>query len=68
MEAIRSGAPADTLMAAWCENILIIILAERGDLVGSSEALGRCKAIYRAHGMTRFAEFWLLNHHALLVD
>lgn len=64
--AIRAGAPDEALMWAWSENIMIVVAEMRGELAASREALARSKAIYAASGMTRFADFWLLNHEGLL--
>ena len=48
--AIRASAPDDALMWAWSENIMIVILEQRGELAASREALARSKAIYAAAG------------------
>lgn len=64
--AIRTGAPDDALMWAWAENIMIVVLELRGELDAARDALARARAIYATSGLTRFADFWLTNHDALL--
>ena len=45
---------------------MIVIHEERGDLAASREAIARTRAIYRTHGMLRYADMSLLNHDLLL--
>jgi LuxR family maltose regulon positive regulatory protein len=66
VEALAAVSTDEPLMWAWSENIMIVIHEERGDLAASREAIARTRAIYRTHGMLRYADMSLINHDLLL--
>ncbi len=65
--SIVSRAPDDPLIWAWCENALLVVHQERGDLTAARHSVQRTREIYETGGMLGFAEAHLLTHDMLIL-
>lgn len=65
--SIVERAPDNALIWAWCENALLVVHQERGDLVAARQSVQRTREIYETGGMLGFAEAHLLTHDMLIL-
>ena len=63
VQSLSHGLP---LMWSWCENALVVIHQQSGDLDGAERALARAREAYRVSGASVFAELNLLCHEMLI--
>jgi len=63
---LRAHAPADPLMWGWCENVLIVVLQQRGLLDEAAASLERTRQAFQATPGANFAVLQLLVHDMLL--
>ena len=64
---IVARAPDNPLIWAWCENALLVVHQERGDLAAARHSIQRTREIYETGGMLGFAEAHLLTHDLLIL-
>lgn len=62
IDRVRALAPQEPLMWSWCDNTLLVIQQQRGDLFQAHQALARARHSYRLSGVIEFAELNLIIH------
>lgn len=64
---ILARASAYPLLWAWCENAMIVVHQQRGDLAAARQSVIRAREIYETGGMLGFAEAHLHTHDMLIM-
>ncbi|MBY8822982.1 LuxR C-terminal-related transcriptional regulator [Sphingomonas colocasiae] len=64
---ILAQASAYPLLWAWCENAMIVVHQQRGDLAAARQSIIRAREIYETGGMLGFAEAHLHTHDMLIM-
>jgi len=67
IEQILARASAYPLLWAWCENAMIVVHQQRGDLAAARQSIVRAREIYETQGMLGFAEAHLHTHDMLIM-